>query len=102
MKKRNLLKTLLATTLICATATFAAEVPAVKGTAVKGNANSKIYHKPACRYYAAKSTTVGFNTEAEAQKAGYTACKQCDKAKTEKKTDPKKAEPKKTEAPKKK
>lgn len=99
MKKRNLLKALLATTLICATATFAAEVPAVKGPAVKGNAKSKIYHKPACRHYAAKSTTVEFKTEAEAQKAGYKGCKQCSKAKAEKKAE-KKAAPKKAAAPK--
>lgn len=105
MQKRNLLKALLATTLICATATFAADTPAAKapaktGPAVKGNAKSKIYHKPACKHYTAKGTTVEFNTEADAQKAGYKACKKCSKTKTKKKADPKKAEPKKVETPK--
>jgi methylphosphotriester-DNA--protein-cysteine methyltransferase len=81
MKKRSLLKALLAATLVCATATFAVE----GGTAVKGNKSSKIYHKPACKHYAAKGSTVEFKSEAEAMKAGYKACKKCGKAKTEKK-----------------
>ena len=92
MKKRNLLKGLLAVTFICATVAMGAETPAIKG-----NPKSKIYHKPACRHYAGKNTTVEFQTESEAQKAGYKACKQCNKPK---KTAEKKAEPKKPEAPK--
>ena len=98
MKKRTLLKTLMAAVLVCATATLAGEV-----TTVKGNPESKVYHKPDCRYYGAKSTTVVFKTEAEAQKAGYTACKRCGKAKAEKapkKAEPKKTEPKETDSPK--
>ena len=91
MKKRNLLKALLAATLVCATVVIAKE-----SSAVKGNEKSKIYHKSACRHYAAKSTTVEFKTEGEALKAGYKACKRCSKAKG-------KAKPaKKAEAPKKK
>jgi len=95
MKKRNLLKALLAATLVCATATFAAE-----GPAVKGNPKSKIYHKPTCKHYTAKGTTVEFKSEADAKKAGYKGCKKCcpTKKKTEKKVE-KKTE-KKAEAPK--
>lgn len=93
MKKRNLLKALLAATLVCATVSLAAEKATPKTTAVKGNAKSKIYHKPTCKYYTAKSTTVEFKTEAAAQKAGYKACKKCGKAKAEKKAEPKKTEP---------
>ncbi len=87
MKKRSLLKALLAATLVCATVVIAGE-----GPAVKGNPKSKIYHKPACRHYAAKSTTVEFKSEAEAKKAGYKPCKQCCKAKKTEKTE-KKVEP---------
>ena len=91
MNKRSLLKSLLAATLVCATITFAGE-----GAAVKGNPKSKIYHKPACKHYAAKGSTIEFKTEAEAKKAGYTPCKQCEKPKkkTENKTDKKDATPK--------
>ena len=75
MKKRSVLKTLLAVTLVCASVTFAGE-----GATVKGNPNSKVYHKAACKHYNAKGSTVGFKTETEAKKAGYTGCKQCCKA----------------------
>jgi methylphosphotriester-DNA--protein-cysteine methyltransferase len=76
MKKRTLLKSLLAVAFVCATVAFAGE-----GAAVKGNPNSKIYHKPACKYYAAKGSTKEFKTETAAVKAGYTVCKKCGKAK---------------------
>jgi len=76
MKKRSLLKGLLAAMLVCATVAIAGE-----GTAVKGNPNSKIYHKSACKHYAAKGSIKEFKTEAEAVKAGYKACKNCGKAK---------------------
>jgi methylphosphotriester-DNA--protein-cysteine methyltransferase len=76
MKKRSMLKVLLATTLVCASMAFAGE-----GAAVKGNPKSKVYHKSACKHYAAKGSTVEFKSEAEAKKAGYTACKVCGKAK---------------------
>ena len=72
MKKRSVLKTLLAVALVCASVTFAGE-----GVAVKGNPKSKVYHKPACKHYSAKGSTVEFKTEGEAKKAGYTGCKQC-------------------------
>jgi len=85
MKKRSLLKILLATTLVCASMAFAEG-----GAAVKGNPNSKVYHKPVCKHYSAKGSTKGFKSEAEAKKAGYKACKQCSKAKTEKKEAKKK------------
>ena len=75
MKKRSVLKTLLAVTLVCASVTFAGE-----GATVKGNPNSKVYHKPACKHYSAKGSTAEFKSEAEAKQAGYTACKQCGKA----------------------
>jgi len=82
MKKRNLLKLMLAGMMVCATLAFAAD-----GAAVKGNKNSKVYHKPACKHYAAKGSTEAFASEAAATKAGFKACKQCGKAKPEKKVD---------------
>lgn len=85
MKKRSLLKTLLAATLICASLAFAEG-----GAAVKGNRDSKIYHKPACKHYNAKACTVEFKSEAEARKAGYTGCKQCCKTKADDKSSKKK------------
>ena len=75
MKKRNVLKTLLAVALVCTTVTYAGE-----GAAVKGNPKSKVYHKPACKHYNAKGTTVEFKSEAEAKQAGYKGCKICCKA----------------------
>jgi len=80
MKKRSLLKILLATTLVCASMTFAGE-----GAVIKGNPKSKIYHKSACKHYSAKGSTKEFKSEAEAQKAGYKACKKCGEAKAGKK-----------------
>jgi len=85
MKKRTLLKTLLAATLVCASVAFAGE-----GPAVKGNPKSKVYHKPVCKHYSAKGSTKEFKTEADAQRAGYKACKQCNKAKADKKDAKKK------------
>jgi methylphosphotriester-DNA--protein-cysteine methyltransferase len=76
MKKRNLLKIMLAGMMVCATLAFAAD-----GAAVKGNKSSKVYHKPACKHYAAKGSTEGFASEATAQKAGFKACKKCGKPK---------------------
>ena len=75
MKKRHVLKLLVATALIGTSVAFAADA------AVKGNKNSKIYHKPACKHYAAKGSTESFASEAAAKKAGYKACKQCGKTK---------------------
>ena len=80
MNKRNLLKTLLAGMLVCATMTFA-----VEGAAVKGNKSSKIYHKSACKHYAAKGSTESFASETLAKEAGYKACKQCGKTTANKK-----------------
>lgn len=76
MKKRRVLKVLLAATLVCVSMAYAGE-----GAAIKGNPKSKVYHKPACKHYAAKGSTVEFKSEAEAKKAGYKACKICCKAK---------------------
>ncbi len=81
MKKRTLLKGLLAATLVCATGAFAQEA-----AAVKGNPDSKIYHLPACQHYAAKGSTVAFKSEEEAKQAGYKPCRQCGKAQGEKGT----------------
>lgn len=83
MKRRSILKVAVATILICATATFAAE-----DAAIKGNPKSKVYHKAPCHHYAAKGSTVKFASEPEAVKAGYTPCKQC--GKTEQKSAAKK------------
>jgi len=80
MKKRSALKLFVAVALMGASIAFA------DGAAVKGNKSSKIYHKPACKHYAAKGSTEAFASEAAAKQAGYTACKQCGKTKA----DPKK------------
>ena len=77
MQKRNLLKLLTAGMVVCATLAFAGE-----GAAVKGNKTSKIYHKQACKHYAAKGSTETFATEAAARQAGYKICKQCAKPAT--------------------
>jgi|GEM_PF-768906 len=86
MKRSDMLKSVLAATLVFATASFAAEGAA----AVKGNPDSKIYHKSECRFYNSKSSTKEFASEAEAKKAGYTACKKCGAAKADKKEEKKK------------
>lgn len=44
---------------------------------VHGNAYSRIYHNSGCRYYMCKNCTVVFASAAEAQKAGFRACKIC-------------------------
>jgi len=80
MKRRNMMKTALLGTLICTMAAFGGE-----SAAIKGNANSKVFHRPDCHHYSAKGSTVSFNSEAEALKAGYTACRQCCKESAEKK-----------------
>jgi methylphosphotriester-DNA--protein-cysteine methyltransferase len=82
MKKRHLLKLLIASMAVCATMAFAGE-----GGAVKGNKSSRIYHKPACKHYASKGSTEAFASEAAARKAGFKACKQCGKANATKKAD---------------
>lgn len=84
---------MLAALFVGALVTMAAEtsVPAP----VKGNPKTKVYHKPSCRYYNAKGTTVEFKSEAEAQAAKYKPCKKCcgvKKAKVEKQQPSKKAE----------
>lgn len=78
MKRRNMLMAVMAGMLVCATASFAAE-----GAPVKGNPKSKIYHKAECKHYAAKGSTKEFASEADAVKAGYTACKKCSAKKKE-------------------
>jgi len=78
VKRRNLLKTLLAATLVCASVSFAGDA-----AVLKGNPNSKKYHKQTCRHYAAKGSTVEFKSEEEAKEAGYKPCKQCHKEATE-------------------
>ena len=72
MNKRNWLKLMIVAAITCTTAVYAA-APAP----VKGNPDSKIYHKTACRHYAAKSSSKEFKSEGEAVKAGYKPCKQC-------------------------
>jgi len=84
MKKRTVLKLFVVAALIGASTTFA------DGAAVKGNKSSKIYHKSACKHYAAKGSTEAFASEAAAKQAGYKACKQCGKPKSETKETPKK------------
>ncbi len=81
MKRRKLLSALMVATLVCATTGIAGDA-----VALKGNKKSKVYHRPTCRYYTAKGSTVEFKTELEATQAGYKACKQCAKPKSKKKT----------------
>jgi hypothetical protein len=81
MNKRNWLKLLIVAAIACTTAAHAAG-PAP----VKGNPDSKIYHKTACRHYAAKSSTKEFKSEGDAVKAGYKPCKQCAAPKAQKKS----------------
>jgi methylphosphotriester-DNA--protein-cysteine methyltransferase len=80
MKKRHLLKLVMASMVVCATMAFAAD-----GAGVKGNKNSKIYHKPACKHYTSKGSTEAFASEAAAKQAGFKACKRCGKTKADKK-----------------
>ena len=80
MKKRTLLKMVMAGMMVGATLTFAAD-----GAAIKGNKNSKIYHKPACKHYTAKGSTEAFASETAAKEKGFKACKQCGKVKPSKK-----------------
>jgi methylphosphotriester-DNA--protein-cysteine methyltransferase len=68
--------------IACTTAVYAA-APAP----VKGNPDSKVYHKAACRHYAAKSSTKEFKSEADAVKAGYKPCKKCAAPKAQKKSE---------------
>jgi hypothetical protein len=82
MNKRNWLKLMIVAAIACTTAVYAAG-PAP----VKGNPDSKIYHKTACRHYAAKSSTKAFKSETEAVKAGYKPCKQCAAPKAQKKSE---------------
>jgi methylphosphotriester-DNA--protein-cysteine methyltransferase len=72
MKKRHVLKVLLAVACVSATTVLAAN-----SSMVKGNPDSKIYHKSTCKHYAAKGSTSEFTSEAEAVKAGYKGCKKC-------------------------
>jgi len=81
MKRRNCLKLVAVAMIICTAAVFAAD-PAP----LKGNPDSKIYHKAACKHYAAKGSTKEFAAEADAVKAGYKPCKKCAAPETDKKT----------------
>jgi methylphosphotriester-DNA--protein-cysteine methyltransferase len=82
MNKRHWMKLMIVVAIACTTAVYAAD-PAP----VKGNPESKIYHKTACRHYAAKSSTKEFKSEGEAVKAGYKPCKQCAPPKAQNKSD---------------
>lgn len=87
MKRSKWLKLMAAVAIItCATSVMAEET--ATAAPIKGNPESKIYHKPVCRHYKAKSCTKEFKTEAEAKKAGYKPCKQCAAPKKEKKKQP--------------
>lgn len=83
MKRTNMLRTLLAAMLVCASAAFAADT-----APVKGNPKSKICHKSTCHHYGAKGSTTEFKSETEAKQAGYKMCKQCSKASKTTKTEP--------------
>lgn len=47
------------------------------GQALSGNVSSGIYHGPSCRHYNCKNCSASFKTKAEAESAGYRACKTC-------------------------
>lgn len=42
-----------------------------------GNTNSRVFHRPGCRWYNCKNCTAVFSTREEAIKAGYRPCKVC-------------------------
>jgi endonuclease YncB( thermonuclease family) len=42
-----------------------------------GNVESRIFHKPGCRYYDCKHCTEGFSSRAKAIRAGYKPCGMC-------------------------
>lgn len=44
-------------------------------TIYHGNVESKIFHKPSCRYYKCKNCTAKFSSREAAIKAGYRPCK---------------------------
>lgn len=81
MKRRNWLTFVAVAMIACTAVVFAAD-PAP----VKGNPDSKVYHKAACKHYAAKGSTKEFASEADAVKAGYTPCKKCAVPKADQKT----------------
>ncbi len=85
MKRRNWLTLAAIAVIACTTTVSAAESAAPAATTVKGNPDSKVYHKPDCRFYKAKSSTKEFKSEAEAVKSGYKPCKKCAAPKKEKK-----------------
>jgi len=72
MKRRNVLRTLLAAALVCASAAFAEDA-----APIKGNPKSKVCHTSTCKHYNAKGSTVSFKTMEEARQAGYKPCKKC-------------------------
>jgi methylphosphotriester-DNA--protein-cysteine methyltransferase len=74
MNRNRWMKLVAVALLVCATSVFAAENAAAT---VRGNPDSKVYHKEACRHYAAKGSSREFKTEAAAKKAGYKPCKKC-------------------------
>lgn len=61
----------LAIALLCAAVVSVADQP------YHGNTESKIFHKPTCRYYNCKNCTRVFFTRQAALEAGYRPCKVC-------------------------
>ena len=98
MKRRTWLSLTAMALIACSAAVFAAEPEAAKPKQpIKGNPKTKVYHKPACRYYKAKGCTKEFKTEADAKKAGYKPCKKCAGPKKDKKEKPAEEEAKPAE-----
>jgi len=44
---------------------------------LRGNPSSKIYHSEKCQFYNGKGVTEKFSSAAEAQKKGFSPCKNC-------------------------
>ncbi|ASQ91063.1 Ada metal-binding domain-containing protein [Prosthecochloris sp. GSB1] len=43
----------------------------------RGNASSKVFHRPGCRYYDCSACTAEFQSRERALQAGYRPCKVC-------------------------
>jgi len=77
MKRRKFLKGLLASTVVLGLGLTGFAEEADAGTVYVGNTESKIFHKPGCRYYGCKACTKKFYSRQAAIDAGYRACKTC-------------------------
>ncbi len=79
LRRNNSSKCFLFTLFIVLTLFSSMEILAFaeNSTVYHGNTDSKIFHKPGCRYYACKHCTAQFTSRQEAADAGYRPCKIC-------------------------